>query len=499
MQTPSLIDDWFGVTYSRPALTALLHGDYVASGVDFAGRFRPGYTAIWNYAQWHIPTGPSIVTAAAWGMLRVALFLVAVWMLTRWLAGKGSRVAPLLVWLAPLAVVLTPAIAVDLARYGPGEPMMIAGLIIGLGLIATGVRKLLAGSHGQERALAFAAIAAGYVLYLIGVYSKEASVCLLVFVPFLLKAVPPLRSYAPPASKARSLLVILAALVLAPLVHLAAHLGLAILAGDRPYPNVDLSLRTKIFAAGISPFFGEPGVLGTWLWTAAVPTAIAVAVTTARRREREAWLLFGALLTGFCMSAVALARGPTPSWYYIPWVVALAAVAFRGLSRAKVITQIAVAVLIVGLAASSTPSAIADWARTERRGSTAVELAKTVVTAGCPLYLANFDIEQRVAIPQLFRFVHGKPVATCTRDASEAYALSWQAKPLPLDFAARCASDWQPLAPRNGVSLLRCPSFRQAKIPDQVAASGLPHVTVVRLRLTRVPSPLNLFQPRALD
>src|SRR5690348_3520668 len=67
--TPSIRDDWFAVTYSKPALHALLHGNYVGAGLDFAGRYRPAYTAIWNYAQWHLLGAPSMVTAAAWGVL----------------------------------------------------------------------------------------------------------------------------------------------------------------------------------------------------------------------------------------------------------------------------------------------------------------------------------------------------------------------------------------------------------------------------------------------
>ncbi|TML97653.1 MAG: hypothetical protein E6G03_02205 [Actinobacteria bacterium] len=501
MKTPSLVDDWFGVTYSRPALHALLHGRYSSAGVDFAGRIRPGYTAVWNYAQWHLPTGPSIPVAAAWGVVRVALFLIAAWVLARWILARRSLASPHLVWLAPLAVALTPQIAVDLARYGPGEPMMIAGLIIGLALIGTGARGLLVGgSSTRDRTLAALVVAAGYVIYLIGVYSKEASLCLLVFIPFFVKWLGPrLRAELMRGRKARSMLALLGVLIIAPLVHVTTHLAIAVAGGQRPYPNVDLSFRTKLFAAGVSPFFGEPGVLGTWLWSLAVPAALVVVITTARRRERDAWLFAGILVTGFLMSAVALARGPTPSWYYIPWVVAVASVALRGLAHAKLVVQLAVGLIVLSMTLLHTPSAIADWARTERSGSTAVELAKGVTTAGCPLYLANFDIEQRVAIPQLFGFVDGERIASCTGRRSTAYAVDWQARSLPPDFAAQCGGGWRTLRVQNQVSLLGCRSFREQAIPDQVAASGNPRITVVRLRPTRrAPTPDSLFQASSL-
>jgi hypothetical protein len=497
MKTPSLIDDWFGVTYSRPALHALVHGHYSSSGVDFAGRIRPGYTAIWNYAQWHLPTGPSVAVAAAWGILRVALFLMAAWVLARWMLGRRWLASPYLVWLAPLAVALTPQIAVDLARYGPGEPMMIAGLIVGLSLIGTGARRLhLGGGSKRDRVLAIALAVVGYVIYLIGVYSKEASLCLLVFIPFFVKWLGPgLRSRLQ-ERKARSMLALLGVLIVAPLVHVTTHLAIAAFSGQRPYPNVDLSLRTKLFAAGLSPFFGEPGALGTWLWTLAVPAAAGVVITTARRRDRDAWLFAGVLVTGFLMSAVALARGPTPSWYYIPWVVAVAAVALSGLAHAKVVVQVVVALIVLAMTLPGTPSAIADWARTERSGSTAVEFAQRVTAAGCPLYLANFDIEQRVAIPELLRFVHGERIGACTGRSNTAYVVNWQARSLPAGFAAQCRGAWRTLNVRDQVSLLVCRSLRKKAIPDQVAASGNPRVTVVRLRITRrPPTPDILFQP----
>jgi hypothetical protein len=81
MPAPSLVDDWFGIAYSKSAMHALVHGDYASAHLDFPGRYRPAYTAIWNYAQWHLFGEPSITAAAAWGALRIASFLVASWLL----------------------------------------------------------------------------------------------------------------------------------------------------------------------------------------------------------------------------------------------------------------------------------------------------------------------------------------------------------------------------------------------------------------------------------
>jgi hypothetical protein len=135
--TPSLIDDWFGVTYSPAAFHALLHGDY-SPALDFGGRFRPAYTGVWDYLQWHAFGNPSVTTAATVGIARTALFLAAVWILANWLVGHAGASRRALIWLAPLAVILTPAIAVDLARFGPGDPTMVGGLVVGLAAMAKG-------------------------------------------------------------------------------------------------------------------------------------------------------------------------------------------------------------------------------------------------------------------------------------------------------------------------------------------------------------------------
>jgi hypothetical protein len=497
MATPSTVDDWFGITYSRTALHALLHGSYLSSPSDFAGRYRPAYAAIWNSVQWHLLGSPSVAKAAVWGALRVSLFVLAGYLLTAWITRERSMSARSLFWLAPLTVVLTPWVAVDLTAYGPNEPLMTAGLIVGLSLMGTSLRRLVvARTQGWRLVLDAMALLVGYMVYLFGVYSKEVSFCVLAFFPFLLMWLrPSVRLYIPRSRLGRFSLAGLIVLTIAPLIHVATRLAMATLAGDNPYPLPDFGLGTKIFAAGISPFLGAPGALGTWFWFFAAPAAVLVAIDLAVRRDRDAWLAFGVLLSGFLMSAVALSRGFNPSRYYIPWLVAVAAVGFRGLLRIPIGFRVGLASVAVALLAFGTNGSIAVWVRSERGGATAIEMAKSVVSAGCPLYLANFGIERRVAIPELFQFVAGRPVESC-RGTSRAYAMSWATKPLPRGFVGRCRSDWRPLEVRNYMTLYSCASFRGADVPDQIAASGRPGVDVVRLRVTRrAPNPHTLHQP----
>jgi hypothetical protein len=496
LKTPSLVDDWYAVTYSKASLHALVHGDYLSSGLDFNGRYRPAYSGVWSYVQWHLLGDPSPATAAAWGVLRVALFLFAAWLLTVWLAGRSFSPRPVY-WLAPLAVALTPAIAVDLASFGPGEPMMVAGLILGLALIAQGFRPLfLSRSAGRRKqAFAVATITGGYLVYLLGVYSKETSLCLLVFSPFFLKWLGRARCSSLLSKTGRLPVLILGFLLVAPLLHVATRLALAAIGGANPYPNREYTLASKLFSAGLSPLLGVPPILGTWMWLFLAPASILIALTAVNRRHRDAWLLLGVLTTGFLMSALALARGPTPDRYYIPWLVAVAAVAIRGLVQAKVVVAFAFALVLIGLAVFRTQPALDEWARGQRSGSTAIEMTKSIVAAHCPLYLANFDLEQRVSIPILMGFGHSTPLDDCTPGSREVYVLSSKDRPLSPDFAAQCSSHWQRLRVANKVRMLRCSSFRPAAIPDQLAASGDPVVTVVHLRLpTQLPSPSRLFR-----
>jgi hypothetical protein len=496
LRAPSLIDEWFALSYSGRAAHGLLHGHYLAAGSDFAGRYRPGMSAVWNYAQWHLLGIASLGVADAWGIVRTAAFFVAVWLLAKSLFGRPLRASYTLLLLAPLAVVLTPPIAVALARFGPGEPLMVAGIVIGLSVIASGTRRLQCSDSRRSRGLALLAIAVGYLAYLLGVYSKESSVALLAGLPFFAKwLAPELRAEAARGWIARARLGAFGALLIAPPLHVGVHLGLAAIRGTSPWPNAHLSVGLKIYAT-LSPLLGVPGVLGTWAWFLAVLVAIGVTGFEARRRNKDAWLLAGVLVTGYLMSAIPLTRGPMPTWYYIPWVAAVAAVAFRGLAYASGRARFAVVALATVLIPLSTPAALAEWKQTEQSGSTAISLSKGVVAAGCPLYLANFDIEQRVALPLLFGFGRTADIRSCSPSSQSAYAVSWKNKPLSAGFASGCRGGWTHVEAVDNVGLYRCSSLRPMRVLDQYSASGEPTVTVVRVQLpVRRPPPEQIFQP----
>jgi len=196
------------------------------------------------------------------------------------------------------------------------------------------------------------------------------------------------------------------------------------------------------------------------------------------------------------MSAFSLQRGDTPSRYYLPWIVAISAIALRAVTLRNRRLVAAGAVLVVGLTTvTSTRAALATWTTDERSGSVALDLAKRVVTGDCPLYLVNFDVERRFAIPRLLPLVQGRPLEACKGSERDAYALTWQTTSLPTGFGHRCRAHWAKLDEQQDVSLYRCTSFSAGPFLDQDAASSAPRIQIVRLRTPTVDDPRAFTPP----
>jgi hypothetical protein len=359
---------------------------------------------------------------------------------------------------------------------------MVIGLVIGLLAIAKGMRAII--RRGRISVANATLVALGFALYVFGVYAKETSVAIVILVPFVLKAYgAEIREVTRSPGRPRTLMVLVTIALAAPLLHLGSHLLLTS-SGHANYAQAQATTPRVILVAGVFPFLGAPAVLGTFLWCIAVPVALVVSGQALYRRQRDGWVLLGVLATGLAMSSLALGRGDAPSRYYIPWIVAVAAVAMRALAtpnRKIYAALVGGAVLVIAL--TSTRDALSTWAATERSGSTAVELAQPVVSGGCPLYLADFDVERRVAVPRLLRFIHSRPRERCGPATRTAFALTWHTTRLPAAFERRCDGSWTVLEARNDVTLSRCSAFRPGGFLDQDEAAHYPTVSVTRLRI----------------
>ena len=134
-------------------------------------RFRPAYT-LWNYVQWHSFGAPENLI---WPNLANAgrlLILVCGLALFAALALGAKRAGPPLVSLAlillpPLLVVTSTQFGVDLARFGPQEPLLVGALMLGGSLLFLGCLALLSESGGPSGMQVALILGVGYLLWML--------------------------------------------------------------------------------------------------------------------------------------------------------------------------------------------------------------------------------------------------------------------------------------------------------------------------------------------
>ena len=131
-----------GTQSGRGALQAGL--DRLERGaVAYAGRADPSM-------------GPSALGDApcrAAGVGLSALAATIVW----WPADRGGRLtSSALVACVPLVVMTIPGFAVDVARWGPQEPLQIGSMSLAAALLVTSLRSAIGGSRGRDQRLGLA-------------------------------------------------------------------------------------------------------------------------------------------------------------------------------------------------------------------------------------------------------------------------------------------------------------------------------------------------------
>ena len=181
---PSMIDDWNAIASAPEQLRSVLELE------NPTARYRPGFT-IWNALQWHTLGAPTAFGGPRlWGLLRIGVLVLGVAMLARLLVmstGRGADDWPAARWLltfsVPLLVLTVPAGAIDLARYGPQEPLLVGCMSLGAALLVRSADRLLEPTRPSVSTLATTAI--GLAVWWLGVLQKETSLCALVLIPFL--------------------------------------------------------------------------------------------------------------------------------------------------------------------------------------------------------------------------------------------------------------------------------------------------------------------------
>jgi len=471
IEGPSLIDDWASLHRAPLAVDALLELEYIGGSppeVDSSARYRPAFTAVWNSLQWRTFGAPGDLTGPnVWNALRLVLFVLGLAAIPlAVLAGplrrerEPGRFKLALATAPPALVLCTPALPVDFARFGPQEPLLLGGMGAGGLLLLTATARAIGGARPAGARVLVPALS-GYLLWLLGVYFKEASICFLVLAPFLLLFLNrrwregglidrPLWCY-------RQMQVALA-LMVAPIVHVLAVVARIANKGTTAY-GTEVASGVEGFR---NAFEGQWDLmttsLGTSMWrTLALALPLAILLTAAFRR-RVPWLSIGFALTAWAVLVFQGLGGATATRYYIP-VIALFAVS-AVLVAIESPTPVALVALIASLVFMVDNAGVGhdvadNWADRERAENGLVAAVASLNPARCPVYQSGLDIERETALPILVE-VAG-PRGPCSRRFDATLAQAPVARTVTGPLAAACsAPGWRPIRRVHTVVLFGC-------------------------------------------
>ena len=471
IEGPSLIDDWASLHRAPPAVDALLDFEYVGGSppeVDSSARYRPAFTAVWNSLQWRTFGAPGDLTGPdVWNGLRLILFALALAAIPLAVIagpmrqGRDPGRFKLALAAAPPALVLcTPALPVDFARFGPQEPLLLGGMGVGGLLLLTATARAIEGARALSARVLVPAVM-GYLLWLLGVYFKEASICFLVLAPFLLLFLNrrwreaglidrPLWLY-------RQMQVALA-LMVAPIVHVLAVVARIANKGTTAY-GTEVASGVEGFR---NAFEGQWDLmttsLGTSMWrTLALLLPVAILLSAAYGR-RVPWLSIGFALTAWAILVFQGLGGATATRYYIPVIAlfAVSAVLVAIDSPTPVAFVALVASLVFMVDNAGVGHDVADnWAAGERAENRLVEAVAALNPAQCPVYQSGLDIERETALPILVEVAGSRGRCSSRFDAVLAQAPVARTVTGPL--AAGCAAPgWRPIRRVHTVVLFGC-------------------------------------------
>lgn len=402
---PSLIDDWAAVHFS-PTQVRTVGGLLSTAG----GRFRPSWIG-WNYLQWHTLGAPGgMLGPNAWDVLRLAVFVVGVavfaCVLFRFLGDEsraGSNIV--LAVVAPLLVVSTPQVAVDFARFGPQEPLLVGGMTLGGSLLYLGARELRVTAEGRRAGRITAFLVPGYAFWLIGVYQKEISVSVLVLVPFLYLArrAQVNRAVRALSPRRRLFLAGIGAAVLAPVLHVAVEVALIAHRGHLAYNGHRVNPGTREIRKTIKFFVTMPTATGSIVGLL-LTVAIAIHVTVTLVRRKPDWPTTGLLTAALVCLAWSAQTEVYPSRYYIPPLtlvtVALCLALTQAGQRARLPALAAVCVLFFGSSFVAHRD-VQKWATDDERGHSLVEGVARARSSGCSVVETGLDPERSASLPIL--------------------------------------------------------------------------------------------------
>jgi hypothetical protein len=418
IDTPSVVDDWAGIFHSSDQMSKVVRFENPETE-----RFHPG-AILWTYILWHTFDAPGgLVGPNVWNVLRIVILVAGLSLFTALVLPRprGPWEAALHAGLATLpafVVVLVPKFARDLARFGPQEPLLVGGMALGGSLLVLAGKFLLGHSQPVPRWRVTTLGVLGSLAWILGVYQKEASVCVLPLIAgVLIAGRSQLRSWARLNAMRKSALAALGAVIALPLVHVAVETLRIVLRGDLVY---DAQVR------GGRGLVAGTRVLYSWAHEALpenvrqlMYVAIVLTVVAAVVRRRVDPIAVGALVSGALSFAFAGQSGVVATRYYIP-ICALFAVAFVvSLARLPTAVQVvgALAVVFAFVPPPGTRDEVQRWTNEELGNSALVRDVAGFESSGCRIAAAGFDIETSLALPVLIGLERGRLEGRCDADS----------------------------------------------------------------------------------
>ena len=403
---PSMVDDWSAIEKAPEQLRQV-----VRLGNPESIRYRPGLI-MWNALQWHTLGGPtSFLAAELWGIVRWMTLVVGVTLLAALLIGRPDRLRDrrwLLVVGVPLVTVTVPSIAIDLARYGPQEPLLVGCMALGAVMLVRAVDRLLDGS--PTRAGLLLVIAAGLVLWSFGVLQKETSICALFLAPFLWPTLRLQTERWSLLSRGRRLsLAALAPAILLPFVPMVARTVQLALADERVYEDAGAS---KSLVMRLSDQFSKAdGMLHSHLPTVVFVAAVVLLAAVTFRFGAD-WLSIGLLVVAVAFIAFAADVGVVETRYYVPPITLAALVLARSATRLRSAVVIGAGILLIGgglWQARSAHDWVTSWVGTEDEQEVLVREAAGRAAGGCPVAIIGLNVEFVEALPVLMPLAQEPP------------------------------------------------------------------------------------------
>jgi hypothetical protein len=403
---PSMVDDWSAIEKAPDQLH-----DVLRLGNPEGVRYRPGFV-MWNALQWHTLGAPThFLGPQLWGIARWAVVVSGVMLLALLLVGRPTRLRDgrwLLAIGVPLVALTAPGIAIDIARYGPQEPLLVGCMSLGAVLLVHAIDRLL---DGERAGLGLClAIGAGLIVWALGVLQKETSLCVLVLAPFLW---PTIRDQRPrwthlDTAHRRTLQAVAAGLLL-PFAPMLARTVQLTLSKEKVYEGASAG---KSFAVRLSD---QLSIADDRLHTT-VPLIVGVAaivlLAAVLLRTGIDWLSVGFLTVAAGFLTFAAHAGVVASRYFIPPIAFAALALARSALRLGPVMVVIVGVLLAGgglITAWSARGWVWEWVDTERTQETLVREVQARAAGGCRVSIVGLNVEFVLALPVLMPLTDEPP------------------------------------------------------------------------------------------